>query len=239
MNHRITLCIFIVTVSVANMSAQSISKLGVLDPFTDPGLNLVEYKPPESRLIGDAYLLDVWQMGRVYLKTNHRLQDNFLNYELLYHVVEIRNGESSRYCPIDLIDSLVIYDRTSGSQKVFLNASSFPAAEGTQLVGLLEILVDGTISLVMYHSAWIKESNYNTALDAGSRDHKIIKEQELYYIRDHKLIPVPKGKKDIIGFFNNQQTEIVSFIDSNRLNPKTTEDLMVILQHYNSLNNQP
>ncbi|MGB5244542.1 MAG: hypothetical protein WBN16_00045 [Lutimonas sp.] len=60
-------------------------------------------------------------------------------------------------------------------------------------------------------------------------------ESELYYDQNSTMLAYPKNKRDLLILCSDHEEEVSNFIKKAKLNTKSTEDLMKIIQYYNSL----
>ncbi|MFZ6011197.1 MAG: hypothetical protein ACOYXT_12695, partial [Bacteroidota bacterium] len=81
----------------------------------------------------------------------------------------------------------------------------------------------------------IKKADYNAALNVGSRDDKMIRTEELYFLHQHKLSKAPSSKKKLMAFFGDRAIELAQFIDANSLVISNESHLNKIVERYNSL----
>ena len=59
---------------------------------------------------------------------------------------------------------------------------------------------------------------------------------EIYIAKNNEAIELPKKKKDILNFFSHKSKEIELFAKKNKLSFKKSEDLIKIINYYNTLN---
>ena len=59
---------------------------------------------------------------------------------------------------------------------------------------------------------------------------------EIYIAKNNEAIKLPTKKKDILNFFSNKSKEIDLFAKKNKIGFKKTEDLIKIINYYNTLN---
>ncbi len=186
---------------------------------------------PAGRVIGDVYIDPDWHIGTIMLESGVLLEHYKIRYDLESQTLEIQTSLALKLLDSKMLKTVVWKDETH--TRYFVNASAFKLDE-TPLVGVLEVLSDGQKPLLRRATMHVKKPNYNQALDVGTRDAKIYKKTALYCLDGDKL-KVVKGKKDILLALNDKQTEIESFISTNKLGTKTDFDVTRIFDYYNSL----
>ncbi len=61
-------------------------------------------------------------------------------------------------------------------------------------------------------------------------------ESELYYEKNGLMVAYPKNKKDLLNLCSDHEKELTSFMKKSKINTKSNEDLIKIIDYYNSLN---
>jgi hypothetical protein len=61
-------------------------------------------------------------------------------------------------------------------------------------------------------------------------------ESELFYDKNGLMLVYPQNKKDLLILFSDHEKELTSFIKKTKINTKSNEDLIKIIDYYNSLN---
>lgn len=198
----------------------------------NPGNVVYGLAAPPGRVVGDVYLDPEWHIGSILLASGVLLEHYNIRYDLQSQTLEIQTTGMVRLLDSRMLKTLAWKDETGA--RYFVNANTFKLG-GEALVGVLEVLSDGQKPLFRRATMHVKEPNYNTALDVGSRDAKIYKKTALYVVDGDQLKVVKKGKKGILLALHDKQAEIEAYIDTNKLGTKTDFDVIRIFDYYNSL----
>jgi hypothetical protein len=198
--------------------------------FTDL-MNGLPISRPSVGIQGDPFLYPQWRLTTIVLyEVENPVSGYYTRYNLHFDELDFKTRMDVRAIDGSRIKSFEFKDSVSN---VFLNASEFTLAD-VPLKGFVEVLVDGPVRLVKRRYVLVKDPDYNPALNSGSRDVKIIKQSELYYLKDGQLFEV-KGKKKLLAFFGDKSPEMEKFMKVNALFPNDEKSLIRIFTHYNSL----
>jgi len=211
-----------------------------LDRLGDPGglanSDLLYGVPlPPGKVIGDNYLDKKWNKATILLYQSETMIEGYpVKYDIKSNLIEITTSAGIKVLDVKKINSLVWIDSMTLFPRYFVNGSKYKI-DGIPVAGLLEVLVDGTFPLLKKTELYVKQPNYNVALDVGSRDAKILQNEFFYYPREGQLTSV-KTKKDILNVAEERAAEIDSFIKTNKLNVKKELDLIRVFEKLNSNN---
>ena len=79
------------------------------------------------------------------------------------------------------------------------------------------------------------ESNYNAALDVGSKAKRYTKKDKYYIQYNEKITQVKTKKKNILKKFKEKAEEMEEFATDNKLRFNDENDLKQIFDYYNKL----
>ena len=97
-----------------------------------------------------------------------------------------------------------------------------------------ELLVEGTVDLLLHREMEIQKSDYNPALNIGRRnDEFVIKETYYYRKKSGNLRPLKQTKSDVLKVLSNRKKAIAQFAKTNKLGVRKQEDLVAIFNFYN------
>ena len=121
-------------------------------------------------------------------------------------------------------------------RKVFVNTQNF--ATDDKMKGFFEMLSSGKLNLMNYSKTWIKQPTYNAALNVGSKDTEIIREEKLYAARDGKAQKFSASKKSLLELMADKKTEMEAFLKQTQPDLKNRMQLVRVFDYYNSLVSQ-
>lgn len=200
------------------------------------GSNTVLYGIPirEPNLIGDFYIDEKWNVTTVLLRNDKLIENCQARFDLKSNILEVKvDNRTIKALDLEKIKSIVWLDAVTSNPRYFISAKGYKV-EGTELVGLLEVLSDGDTPLFEHIVVSIKRADYNIALDVGSKDDKVIKKEMLYYGRNNELIKV-SGKRSLESAFGERFKMVESFAKEKGLSFGKSSHLVHIFDYFNSL----
>ena len=176
---------------------------------------------------GSMYLFDDFTDGKVVLADNTTMDDLKLRYNIYYHQMQfIRDEDTLAFANPGEIDYLKLNDQLF-IYTVFIK-------DGEIADDYFEVLVDNDCRLlyrrmVKYHFAPDEES--------GKDPKEIFINCCEFYIKkgEQPATKVALTKKSVLCAFKDKEEEVSAFINTNRLKMKSREDLMMVINFYNSL----
>jgi hypothetical protein len=119
------------------------------------------------------------------------------------------------------------------TQKIFLNVAEFKASE--QITGFMELLAGGKATLLEQTKLSVLKPTFNVALNTGSKDTRIIKTPQYFYVRNNEIIKLTNSKKKVLEALADKETDIKKWLGSNDINFKSSTDLARLFAFYNGL----
>jgi hypothetical protein len=218
----------------------SISSRYAVDRLSDAGglsTNETVYGIPQKpgEIIGDYYYHSELRTGSVILE----------NGQVVISKIEFRYHIKSNQLEINYPTGLRVLDGNKvqafrwinpiGSDQVFVNANEF-TINGVGLSCFFEVISDGSSPLLKRRTFEYLPANYVPALNAGSRDDKIIKKDEYYFAKGLILYNVPHSKKKLLENFSGSKVLITEYIQQNKLSLKNQNDLKNLFDYINLSN---
>ena len=185
---------------------------------------------PET--IESVYMADEWSSGKVLLKSGEEIANLPIRYDLKNNLLEIKTDAGIKVAGFTKLKGFEV-DRIAEKQ-TFFNAAGLGIAE---LTGLVEELVKGKTSLYSKPYLEVLPSNYNAALNVGSKTDQFLKKEKLLLVQGNTVTDVTKSGKKILGLFGEQSKAVEQFVKENNLSYKNREDLRKIIARYNQLVN--
>lgn len=208
-----------------------------IDRFSDGIVNEMIYgiPLPAPKMVGDTYIDDEWKRGGFLMYGHEKAIDGHeLRYDLDQEELEIRTSKGTKVVSGNQVKSFVTIDPDEADPSMFINAREFNPGEGVRFKGFLRVLEDGDYAFLSGYSVKVKRPDYNEALNVGSRDYKIYKKEQLFYVVNGVLAPLPARRKDFISIFPGRAREgVADYMNSENLNPSDKTDLIAIFRYYN------
>lgn len=187
---------------------------------------------PPGSLVGNTYLDNKWNRSTVLLyKSETMIEGYYARYDIKSDLMEFKTKSGVKVLEIQKIKNLVWIDSLTSEPHYFVNSKEYKF-NGTDLTGLLEVIVDGTMPLMKRTELMVKEPTYVVAFDVGSRDTKIYKKEIFLYAKEQDLFEI-KSKKDLQKASGGRAAEVESFIKQHKLNPNKEPGLKQVFEFLN------
>ncbi|MCU0339428.1 MAG: hypothetical protein MUE30_06065 [Spirosomaceae bacterium] len=227
--------------AVMNQTTRDLINMrGLLLPSSNT-TTLFGIKVPKGDVVGDPYIDVNWQKGdcKLYRKIGPpgREGDSISNvplrYDLYSQELEIKVDNSAEVRVIGS-DMLAMFTTNTPVPRMYLNTREFKSED--ELKGFVEVVKMGArLSLFEYPKLTIIKPTYNEALSSGSRDTKITKTPQYYYLRGRTLFKLGTSKKKILEAMPDRADDVEKFIKANDFDLKSRAALIQIVDYYNSL----
>lgn len=196
-----------------------------MDMQTSPGgfIKQLPMAPAETK--GDVYLNSEWSLANITLfnqnadelkeypvRVNLQTNDIEINYQ---NQVKVLSGRAIKYFTLK---------KSDGAQEKYVNGKRYKLND-VPMAGFLKVVDSSKWELVSKTQLKVIQASYVSALDAGDRSDKIVKEEIFYFSKDATLYQVyPSSKKFAVQFKENSEL-VKNFIKTNDLNLKNQLDL--------------
>ena len=197
----------------------------------------------EYATVGTTFLTDDWNSGTIYFTLNRKLEDQSFQYDigqnqfLLKGDKDLENMADARIIDAVNVIAFVVSDKSSANRQFINSMNAGLTVNGTPLLGFVEVLADGNLSLFRKIETSVLKASYNVALNAGTKQDKIIKKETYYFKKkgSNNLFEVDKNKQSNLSFLSDHQDKVKNYVKDQKLKFKDEEDLTQIVTYYNSL----
>lgn len=188
---------------------------------------------PPGNIKGDTYFLTEWldveirpfKTGSIISGYKGRLNFNGDQLEFIASGGEVRVAETSKVASFSFL--------RNGSQFTFVNS---------QVVGIkssppqfLQVLSEGTYSLLKSVSIVVKEPTYRPDVGVGDPDYKILKRSNYFLLHHDSIQEVDlRNKKKFSQMFSSKADDVKELIEANELDLKNEDHLKLIFQRLNA-----
>lgn len=188
-----------------------------------------------GKVVGDTYLTKEWRKSNLLLYENDKVIEGYeIRYDIKTDEIEIMTRTEVKVISGTKVKSFVCVDAATNTPVFYINARGYKSDKDFPK-GFFEVVVDGKVPLFKHTALYIKKADYSEALDVGSRDDKILKQNTFYHAADDMILKIPRNKNKFLELFGDKQHEIDMFMSDNRLSLNKEEDLKLIYRHYNQL----
>lgn len=182
----------------------------------------VPLAPPST--LGSNYFDETWQSAEIMVKTDLLVKDLSARIELEHAMVEFKVNDQVRHLALRDVEYVKLIT-PQNTTLTFKRASAY-TFEGVRLEGVAQVMADGRFGVIKQHSVELLQSNYNVALDVGSRDHRRIKKERIFLSYDNKLLSVKGSSKKLVAQLNADDRSVAeSIIKDHDLRISDEEDL--------------
>ena len=192
-------------------------------------------------VIGDTYLDSNWHSSSIKLyqkigsigRESDSIPPVALRYDIYNDAFEIMVSKNDiRGLKGDRVKFFV--ERQEGQQpRVFVNLREFTSEES--LTGFAEILSGGRATLLSITKVSTTKPTYNEALNSGTKDVRIIKTPQFYYVRSKSILKLGGSKKKIMEALSDKGTDVEEWLKKQDLDLKKPLDLAKVFDYYNGL----
>jgi len=182
---------------------------------------------------GSPYVFKEFKQGEVFLKTKNRITVKDLNYNCFENEIAYKDPATGviRLMNKFQVDLFRISDEdktlTFVPVKLEANAETIFA----------EVLYNkASFVYKVYEKEWLK-ANYEGGYSADRKYDEFVDKYDLYFLKqgEHTLYKSKKSKKQVREAFPEHESEISSYIKSNKLDLKEDQALVKLMKYYDSL----
>ena len=232
------LFVLILMFSIISSFAQSdVQKDVILSNYSaGSSANVITEIPfQKGETTGSIYIAEDWYSGSLELIDGRVVANYPLKYNIRNNEIEINTEEGVRIVNYSMIKDFAWMNTTKGVE-LFQNCDSYTKNnEDLNLTGFFQVLVDGKTKLFIKSKIDLVESNYNVAMNAGSKSDKFVKKDEYYIYKDEQLHKILKSKGSVLNVLKDKKKEVKNYAKNNDLKFRVIEDLVKIIEYYNTL----
>lgn len=181
---------------------------------------------------GSVYLFDNWDnKGEIYSNEGEGYRIKNLNFNIELNRIEAKLEDKGEQ---------LVYAFDLGSIKTaYINGKQIEKKDLKEKKGevfLEKIKLKGDLDLYKLYTLTIKEATFNPMTQSKMGKDEYIKE-ETYFLqeKDGELEKIKIKKSSILKRFTDKKKKLKLFIKKHNINIKDEEDLIRLLNHYNSL----
>ncbi len=201
----------------------------------DVGQQIAIMPPSPGVKVNEVYLDPAWKKSSIAIYGSDKLLDGFrVRYDLRANSIEFNINNEIKVLDVKKVKSMVWLDSMTYIPHNFVNGKEY-LVNKIPMTSLIEVLTEGKTSLYKRYAYWIKKPDFNPALDVGSPDELIYKENLFYYGDEKALMPVPAKKKALQAVFGDKLAAIRAFMKERQLSLSREDDLVKIFDYFNSL----
>ncbi len=181
---------------------------------------------------GTPFFNEAWSRGTVILFNGTKYENVILRLNLHTDEVHYQTGplKSEMIAAKGSVKEVQLND-PERPQDIKIFRSGFPVIEKNDLMNFYNVLADGKVVLLKQTKKVITEDKpFNSATLIRKYEY-----QKAYFIfKDNSIIKIKKSNDGIITLLTDQREAVKTYISSNKLNCKSDDDLVKVINYYNS-----
>ena len=191
------------------------------------------FENPNADVAGSPFFITEWKYGYVTLNNDKMyskrlLRLNFQSQQI--HYLDEKNIEMT--LPAGSVKEIVIADSSRLPVMQYRFQSGFPSIDNQNEKSFYLFLSKGKISL-------LESFRKNIIVDKNELTGEVNKEfrtyEDYYFFTGAAILRIKKDKTSIIEILNDKRDQVRDYINTNKLNLKSTSDIQKIVDYYNSL----
>ena len=182
---------------------------------------------------GSAYLFPDFKFTTIELADGRKYANVKARLNLVEHEVNFiaSNGEEG-YIGKGMVKSFLINDTTRQGIKTYSFQTGFPKTDNQTVIHFYQLLASGKIALVKSINKNIEERLNELS---GEKSKEFAVRENLYLLIGGELKRVKKEASFFLSAMEDKKDLVSQFISSNKLNFKTEDQLLRVVEYYNSL----
>jgi hypothetical protein len=182
---------------------------------------------------GSAYLFPNFKFATILLKDGRAYKNVNARLNLVEHEVNFiaSNGEEG-YIGKGMVSSIQFNDTTKEGVKEYLFQTGFSPVDNQTVIHFYQVLVSGKTSLLKSINKSIDERVNELS---GEKSKEFAVRENLYILTGGAIKRIKKDAGFFLNTMADQKDAINQFINSNKLNFKSEEQLKKLVEFYNTL----
>lgn len=230
----ITLVAAIVTVIKVNAQSNSISTTGKWgQQIFLSDVNGRAFENKYSDINGSAYLFPEFKYATIVLTDGRQYTNVKARLNLVEHEVNFiaSNGEEG-YIGKGMVHTISFNDTTKQGIKTFSFQTGFPKTDNQTVIHFYQVLANGKIALVKSIAKNIEERINELS---GEKSKEFAVRENLYLQLGGELKRIKKEASFFLTIMSDHKDAMSQYIDSTRVSFKNEEQLIKLINYYNSL----
>jgi len=219
-----TRCLFLILAGFVTLSSKiSLAQTAIPDNMGKPATTGFAYAE------GSPFFADEWNKGDVSLANGTTFKDVSLKFNDLDNTLYYKSGSGKDMIFTEPVHefTLIITKKDTARKHLFRNGY----AQNNMPEAFYEVMSDGKVPLLKID---LKLSQESQNLDSPPI-HRIVESVQYYLLLDNRLVPMKKDRKFIFQHIGNKVAEMQAFITANNIDVKNDDDLIKLLNYYNSI----
>jgi len=181
--------------------------------------------------VSQEFPSEIWHNGKMVLVSEDTLVGK-IKYDLTRDIVQVEVRDNTFTYSAQKIFFFEIFDKTTESYREFY-VLPYGLVTSYKAPVIFEVLVRGNITLLSREFIGIK--NVQNPYSFGSYSQKILEYYYYFLDREGSITKFTTKKRDLFTITAKKQDQVMEFMKANKLNHESRNDLVRIINFYNSL----
>ena len=176
---------------------------------------------------------ELWHEGKVVLLTGDTLK-GAIKYDLNRDIIQLNDARTIEAYTARKVLYFNIFDETINNYRQFY-ALPYNVTPDYKTPIFFEVLLEGVLTLLAREFITIQTTSYGPTAMSGSFSRRVLA-YKYYFLNDlGNIVEYKKSKKELLDYMRHYDNEIKDFVKRNRLKYDEKQDLIYIVEYYNSL----
>ena len=181
---------------------------------------------------GSPFFKAEWLNGTVTLADARVIKDINVKYDEVVDKPYVRGPQDQTVLLNDKVTEFSMIDNTGSKTVVRKYKNGFTNIPGFTVDSYFEVLADGKVSFLKKKVKVITEDKqYNSAVITKG----FFETTKYYIVSNINSTLVKKDKNSVLAALSDKQTELDAFVKANSLNLKDEDDIVKLVDYYNTL----
>ena len=182
----------------------------------------------EKGVVKELFLQDSW-LPATYTNADGIVgkQEYYTKFDILNNEVNVNINGKIMVAPIAVVKGFTTHEAEGDRVFIALKPDNWKKA-----ATYFEVIADGEIQLLAYYFVKDVGNSYNPAVDAGTKDSKLVKKEAYYILVDNKISKIPAKRKSgqqLFAEFGRSK----SYFSKNKVKFKSKNDLIDLVNFLN------
>ena len=184
-------------------------------------------------IVGSAYFLPDYKYSTIVMSDGRNYDNVKAKVNLVEHEVAfIASNGVEGYIGKGLVSTISFSDTTKQGVVKYSFQSGFPKIDNQTNLSFYQVLFSGKASLLKSINKNIEERGNELS---GEKYKEFITRENWYILQAGEMQRIKKDKAFFLALFPSKSAELNSFISTNKINFKSEEQMVKLIDYYNSL----
>ena len=241
---KLPFAVFAASICLLNVTLAAAQREGAdaqqnLNALGGTGSNMVRtFDTRYDGIRGTPFLLPYWCSTEVIFKDGRRFSEVPLKYDVYQNQIVFKRPQGdSVILNAAPVSHFTMQDILTGKSYLFKKFFLSPGDQARLQGRFLQVIQEGSTSLVVSRSKAIVKADYKGAYNAGRPYDELIEDTQYYLLRpDGSLTGIRLNRKSVLEAFTKHQAEIKAYAQQENIDFKNEDAVGKLVAYANSLN---